>query len=148
MKNLAKRLLLKIKDEKGYIEMILTIVIFFFLVAVLITLAPPFITREKLSIITRRTVNKIEYDGKVDVETRQFVDEQIKKANLTGKNVNYEFTGNIRPDGKIQLRDEFTFSINAEEKINLTGIGVFSMTMPINKSQTGISEVFYKSSEL
>lgn len=148
MKKLLTKLLFKIKDDKGYIEMLMTVVIFFFLIAVLITIAPPFITREKLAIITRRTVDKVEYDGKVDVSTNQFVDELIKKANLTGKNVKYKFTGDIRPNGKIQLRDEFTFSIDAQEQINLTGIGAFAINMPINKKQTGISEVFYKSSEL
>ncbi|WP_455089270.1 DUF4320 family protein [Peptoanaerobacter stomatis] len=146
--NIKYKILKKIKNEDGFIEMFFIIVLFFFLISVLISVAPPFIAREKLSIISQRVVDKVAYDGKVTADTHTFINDLITKANMQDKDVTYSFNGNIRADGKIQLRDEFTFNIDAKENINLTGFGLTSITIPINKSLDGISEVFYKSSEL
>lgn len=138
----------KIKGEEGYFEALLTVVIFFFLMSVMFALSSPFIVREKISIISRRTVDKISYDGKVDSSTKSFVNGLITKANINEKNPKYNFSGAIRADGKIQLRDEFTFKITAEDNIKLNALDNFEVTIPITKEQSGISEVFYKSSEL
>lgn len=148
-KNYIKKWILKkIKNNDGFIEMFMMIIIFFFLISILLSVAPPFIAREKLNIISRRVVDKVAYDGKVDSSTHIFINELINKANLQNKNVTYAFNGNVRPDGKIQLNEEFTFTINATEQINLTGFGDFHLDMLIKKENTGVSEVFYKSSEL
>ena len=138
----------KLKNEDGYIELFFIIIVFFFLLSVVISVSPPFILREKLNIITSRVVEKVEYDGKVTAETHTFLNELITRAKINDKGVTYTFNGNIKPNGKIQLRDEFTFSINAIEKIKISGFGDFTYDMNIQKEQTGISEVFYKNSEL
>ncbi|WP_455089677.1 DUF4320 family protein [Peptoanaerobacter stomatis] len=148
MKKKIFKIINKAKNQDGYVEFFFTIFVFCFLISILIAIAPPFITREKVSIITRKTVEKVEFDGKVTPQTYTFVDNLINKANLTSKNPKYSFTGNIRPNGKIQLRDEFHFKINVTEKIKLTGFDATDINMPIQKELTGISEVFYKSSEL
>lgn len=147
-KSIKSKLIKKIKNEDGFVELFMFIIIFFFLISVLISIAPPFITREKLSIISRRTVEKVAYDGKITADTYTFIDDLITKANLQGKNPTYSFSGNIRPNGKIQLRDEFIFTINADETIHLTGFSTTDINMNIDKTLSGISEVFYKSSEL
>lgn len=147
-KKFLKHIIYKLRNEDGYIEILFMIVIFFFLISVLISVAPPFITRNKLTTISKRVIEKVEFDGKITADTNVFVNDLIQRANLQNKNTIYSFSGNIRPNGKIQLRDEFTFSITSEEKINLTGIGVFNIVMNIKKEDTGVSEVFYKSSEL
>ena len=108
LKNYLKnKILKKIKNEDGFIEIFMFIIIFFFLISILISVAPPFITRQKLSIISRRTVEKVSYDGKVTPQTYTFINDLIDSANLKDKNVTYSFSGNIRPNGKIQLRDTF-----------------------------------------
>lgn len=149
LKNYLKnKILKKIKNEDGFIEIFMFIIIFFFLISILISVAPPFITRQKLSIISRRTVEKVSYDGKVTPQTYTFINDLIDSANLKDKNVTYSFSGNIRPGGKIQLRDEFQFTIKADESIHLTGFSLTDINMSIDKKLKGVSEVFYKSSEL
>lgn len=138
----------KLKNEDGYIELFFIIIVFFFLLSVVISVSPPFILREKLNIISTRVVERVEYDGKVTPDTHSFVNDLINRAKINDKVVTYAFNGNIKPNGKIQLRDEFTFSINAIEKIKISGFGDFTYDMNIQKEQTGLSEVFYKNSEL
>ena len=64
-KNYIKKWILKkIKNNDGFIEMFMMIIVFFFLISILLSVAPPFIAREKLNIISRRVVDKVAYDGK------------------------------------------------------------------------------------
>ncbi len=135
-----------IKGNSGEVDKLVILLVLFMVLAVFLAFVEPFIVRNKVVLASKEVVEEMEFIGRID---HSFVDNVIKKYNLQGLNPQYKFTGAISPSGKVQLRDEFTFWIEVNVKLDLMNISpTMSFTIPISKTQTGRSQVYYRPGEI
>ena len=135
-----------VKGVSGEVDKLIVLLVLFMMLAVFMAFVEPFIVRNKVVLLTKEVVEEMEFMGKID---KSFVEDSIKKYDLQGLNPQYKFTGAIAPSGKVQLRDEFTFWIRVDVKLDLVKISPsMSFTIPISKTQTGRSQVYYKPGEI
>lgn len=118
-------------------------------IALITTSVEPFIVRQKISQLSNRIVEEIEYDGKIDTATENEVKSLLASYNLNKYSPTYSFSGSIMPSGKIQLRNEFQFTISVNVPLKIANIGKsIHINIPIRKTLTGRSQVYYRPSEL
>lgn len=150
LSNLKNRLKRFIKDERGFVGMITIIFISFVVIYNISVWSPAFFAQQDVNALAEEVVEDIEYKGKVDSSTHSMVNELISKMKLSGNNINYKFSGSIRGDGKIQLRDEFKLEVTGEKEVTLSNFSFkpIKVKVPLRKTLTGKSQVYYKPSEL
>ena len=134
-----------LKAKSGDFEHIWLVFVAFFSLALILTFVPNFINRQKVVYLTKAIVEEVEYNGVVDSNTYNKINELIIKYNFKTMNPTYSFSGNIKSDGKIQLRDEFTFTFSIDDKIRAINLdNVYSIPITISHQMSGKSQVYYK----
>lgn len=134
------------KKEDGEVDKLVVLMFLFLMLSIFISFAEPFFIRNKVSLLTKEVVEEVEYTGKVD---DSLVTSLIGKYGLDKYNPTFQFSGQIMPGGKIQLRDEFSFNIKIDYVLHLANLGEkIKIPLPISKTQTGRSQVYYRPSEL
>lgn len=138
-----------LSKHKGEIDQLLILFVVFLGIALITTSVEPFIVRQKISQLSNRIVEEIEYDGKIDTDTENEVKSLLASYNLNKYSPTYSFSGSIMPSGKIQLRNEFQFTISVNVPLKMANIGKsIHINIPIRKTLTGRSQVYYRPSEL
>lgn len=150
LKKLKEKLKGLAKDERGFVGMITIIFISFVVIYNISVWSPAFFSQQDVNILVEEVIEDVEYKGRVDSSTHMMVNSLISKMKLSGNNINYRFSGSIRGDGKIQLRDEFTLEVTGEKEITLSNFAFrpIKVKVPLKKTLTGKSQVYYKPSEL
>lgn len=134
-----------IKSKKAEFEHIWLVFFAFFSLAIVLTFVPNFINRQKVIYLVKAVVEEVEYNGVVDSNTYNHINNLILKYNLQLLNPQYSFSGNIKSDGKIQLRDEFNFKFSIDDKIRAINLdSVYEIPIKISHSMAGKSQVYYK----
>lgn len=146
-----KLLMRIIKGENGFIGKTILIGIFFIGLFGIVTFSPIFFTQQDINNLVEDTVEEVEFKGKVDSDTQIFIDRYLQETKLDKlDNLDYKFSGDIYSDGKIQLRDTFKFEASGEKKIKVINFfgNPIELNIPVKKTLTGKSQVYYKPSEL
>lgn len=134
-----------LKDKKAEFENIWLVFIAFFCIALTLTFVPNFINRQKVVYLVNAITEEVEYNGVVDHRTYDKINDLILKYKFTSMNPRYSFSGNIKPDGKIQLRDEFTFTFSIDDKVRAINLDeVYTIPITISHQSSGKSQVYYK----
>lgn len=132
------------------IDMLLILMVTFFGISFILTSLKPIVTNANLTSMAKIIIEDVEFRGIVDAETTQLIQNKLSDFNLADKDPTWSFSGSIKPSGKIQLQDEFTFTITVTEQIvfsNLTGEPI-AVDIPITKTLKGVSQNYYRASEL
>lgn len=131
------------------IDLLFILFAFICCIALAFPFSSVFITNANLTSMAKIIVEDVEFRGIVDAETNNMVRQQLADFNLNDKNPEYKFTGQIRPDGKIQLQDKFKLEIKVTERLqfaNFTGNPI-TINIPITKKINGVSQNYYRNSE-
>lgn len=147
---LNRRIKSVLKDQRGSVDILIILFTFFCCVTLAFPFSKVFITYSNLNSMAKIVVEDVEFRGLVDTETHLLIQRKLADASLSDLNPMYKFTGDIKPSGKIQLQDEFTFEVAVTEKLtfaNFTG-HPFSIEIPITKKIDGVSQNYYRASEL
>lgn len=139
----------KIMEENGEIEPLIAMFIMFVAIWNIGVWSKPFFEYQNMVRLTEKAVEEAEYTGKVDNELYSLIASNINDLNLSDNNIEYSFEGNIRADGKVQLRDEFTMQTKGTVKVKLSNFSdLFTIEIPIEKKMKGESQNYYRPSEL
>ncbi|HWR19914.1 MAG TPA: DUF4320 family protein [Clostridia bacterium] len=132
---------LKDKRAETIISTILLIVVFFTLVATFITIFPLFVTKTEVDTIAAQLTRVIELTGQAGSE---YASELADLRTATG----LDPTVSVHPAAEqYQLREQFTVTVTVNATINIftPSFGEpLSISVPITKTVTGRSEVYFK----
>lgn len=138
-----------IKGEKGEIDPLIILFFVFLGIAIITTSVELFLVRQKVVQISNEIVEEVEYNGVIDSNTTSHINSLIGTYNIGKYHPKYKFEGAIMPSGKIQLRDEFDFKMEVTVPLKIANIGQsINIIIPIKKSTSGRSQVYYRPSEL
>ena len=136
-----------ITDETGafYVDAIIAFMLLIALVFSFLTIPELLIKKQELDYFANAIVRKIERDGMASGGIRQTVNELQAE---TGIAADVSWSGPFRgADAKLQIREKFTVTASYTVKIKLMdpsfGAPVF-LEIPIKKTLTGVSEVYWK----
>lgn len=147
---LKRKVKMALKDQRGSVDILIILFTFFCCVALAFPFSKVFITYSNLNSMAKIVVEDVEFRGIVDTETNLLIQRKLADASLSDLRPSYKFTGDIKPSGKIQLQDEFTFEITVMDRLsfaNFTG-HPFAIDVPITKKIDGVSQNYYRASEL
>ncbi|HWR18963.1 MAG TPA: DUF4320 family protein [Clostridia bacterium] len=132
---------LRDKRAETIIATILLIVMVMTLIATFITIFPLFVIKTKVDEITAQLTRVIELTGETGSE---YASELVELRTATG----LDPTVSVQPaTAQYQLREQFTVTVTANATVNIftPAFGEpLSITVPITKSITGRSEVYFK----
>jgi len=135
----------KLKNNKGegYIDLLISMGIIFFITYMCILLFPVFIAKQNINYMAKTIVKTIEITG----ENGNYLNDEIKHLKDETKcNPDIEITGNFN-DGKLQLREKFSVVLTDSIDIIIAKTifgNELKITIPLNKSLSGMSEVYFK----
>lgn len=145
---MSRYLLRILKDRAGASESIEFSVIIAILLAVfyILTMAfTPFIMKANVDALTDNLARQIEISGAIDSDIKEYAAALAEKYNLQPEIV-YDATF-IPGTDHIQIRDEFSVTVEAEAEIMLFDGSFFdtvSLKIPISSEKPGISEKLWK----
>lgn len=140
----------QLSSEDGYITFVAAILVGIIIMYNIVVFTPLFFVHNDMNKLAETVVEDVEYNGRVDSNTYALVEKTIDDLGLRDNVINYEFSGDIRPSGKIQLRDSFKFSVKGKSNVKLVNFFIknISMDFDVNKTAIGRSEVYYKPGEI
>lgn len=150
LKILKERTKSVLGNRRGSVDILVILFVFFGCVALAFPFSKVFITNANLTSVAKIIVEDVEFRGIVDPETNLLIQRKLADAGLSDLSPSYQFTGDIKPSGKIQLQDEFVFEITVTDRLtfaNFTG-SPFAIDIPITKRISGVSQNYYRASEL
>ena len=128
-----------------YIDSLIIFAVFIALVFSLLTVPEVLIKKQELDYITRSVVRRIERDGMAGDSMRQTLRELAAE---TGLDADVSFSGPFRgADAKLQIREKFSVTARYTVKVRLfepTFSGPVNLDVPIYKTLSGVSEVYWK----
>lgn len=133
---LKLKLIVKSRRGDGYIDTAVLVLCVMLVLAVVISVLPVFVTKNKLDTYAAELCREAEIAGRVGSETT------LRAQVLT------ENTG-LAPDiswsstGKIQLNEEFTVTVTMQTNLGLFG-GFGSFPVTLKAQASGKSEVYHK----
>ena len=133
--NRIKRLLAEKKGE-GYADIIVLVLAAVMVIALSVKILPVFIAKQQLDLFATELVRTAEISGRVGTETRNRAEELTEKTGLT-PNISWSRSG------KIQLNEEVTVTLMAEENLGLFG-NFGSFPVKLQSKASGKSEVYWK----
>lgn len=138
-----------LKEQRGDIDILLILFFVFLGISLITTSIEPFLVRQNIVQLCNEVVEEVEYNGIIDSNTTNHIDSLISSYQLNKYSPSYRFDGTIYPSGKIQLREEFHFHFEVTVPLKFANIGPsISIRLPIKKSTSGRSQVYYRPSEL
>ena len=146
MNLLLPRLLciLRSRRGEGYVDLLITLAIVMSLILCFVAIAPIITTKLQVDQIASQLTRVIELTGEIGNE----YDEELSRIKTsTGIDPTISINATTLDGHKIQLRERFTLSVTVIKQIKLTdptfGDGL-TVDVPINKTLTGMSEVYWK----
>ena len=136
-----------ITEEQGsfYIDTLIALTVFIALVFSFLTIPEVLFRKQELDYFAKTVTRRIERDGMAGNTLWQTVRELIAE---TGMTADITWTGAFRgADSKIQIRDRFTVTARYTVKVRLfepTFAAPVYIDIPIQKTLTGVSEVYWK----
>ncbi len=128
------------------IEIIFEFVIIMALLLSFIAIWRPFIQKQNIDYIARTLVRAVETNGRIDSSITDLQNELEDDLGLEIDSITWHATY-IPGTNKIQIKDEFSLTIEDMATIKLfepTFSDPVEINIPIKKTFTGISQVFWK----
>ena len=135
------------QSESGafYIDMLIGMAVFLAMILSFLTIPEVLIKKQELDYIAKNVVRKIERDGKAGGSLWQTVSELRHE---TGLNADINYNGAFRgADMKLQIRERFTVTARYTVRLKLfepSFAGPVYLDIPIQKTLSGVSEVYWK----
>ena len=140
-----KRRFIRDQTAEGYIDVAITILILFTLMASIMALFPIFTAQQSLNQTAKYTARTIELCGKADEETLQTVTED--ESFLEPDNVEIDTEWYDSAEKTIQLKTPFTVTLTKTVSIVLVRPALgepWTIDVQITATARGISEVYFK----
>lgn len=136
------------KQKKGAVMIwqIFEIILFCALIYTFISLWPVFIQKQNVDYIAKTLVRAVETNGRIDSSITDLQHELEDNFNLELDNVNWHTTY-IPGTNKIQIKSKFTLTVQDSATVrimNPTFGEPLDIDIPLSKTFTGISQVFWK----
>ena len=139
------RLLAIADNGTFYIDALIVFMLFIATVFSFLTIPEVLFKKQELDYIAKTVTRKIERDGMAGGALRQTIAEL---ANETGIAADIAWTGAFHgTDSKIQIRDRFTVTAKFIVRVRIfepSFVAPVYLDIPIHKSLTGVSEVYWK----
>lgn len=127
----------------GYFDIIVIMMVVFSLIFCFVSLIPTFIVKQNLDYMTESLARVIEITGGCGGE---YQDELARLKEQTGLKPEVILNGEFK-NNKLQLRDKFELTLTGYVSIEIikpTFAPPIEIKIPVSKTVTGISEVYWK----
>jgi hypothetical protein len=135
------------KSEAGsfFIDTAIALAILIAVILSFLTIPELFVRKQEIDYIARMVVRRIEQSGQIGDELHGFIAD-IKAE--TGIDPDIAWDGNFRGYGdKLQIREKFTVTVEYAVRVKIVEpafAGPIYIDMPIRKTLSGVSEVYWK----
>lgn len=129
---------------EGYFEVIFILMIVMCLIYCFVSIIPSFIVKQNLDYMTESLVRVVEITGSCGQE---YKDELKRLKAETGLDPVVMLDGNFK-NNKIQIREKFSLTLSDDVSIKIIDVlfaPPIEIKVPITKTSTGMSEVYWKS---
>ena len=140
-----KRKFIRDQTGEGYIDVAITVLIIFVLMASLMALFPIFTAQQSLNQTARYMARTVELYGKADNETLQSVAEDENL--IVPDSIDIATTWQNAAEKTIQLKSQFTITITKTVPVVILRPALgepLTINLQISAAAHGISEVFWK----
>lgn len=140
------RLSLLVRDRRGgsYIELAVYLLVILSLVWGFVKLMPLYPTKQNIDFMANELVRTVELTGEVGSE---YYSELSRLKAATNLEPAISISASYIADNKIQLRDRITITVSIVERIEIFSPAFadpVTIDVPISKTVTGLSEVYWK----
>ena len=133
------------EDGAAYIELLISMLIIFTLLAAFVSIPPIFICKQNMDYVGRKLVREVETSGEIGAQTESLCKHLSAVSGTEVKITGWEadFIDGTR---KVQLRDEFALMLECSYKAEIISLfgQTISVSIPLSGRFKGISEVYHK----
>lgn len=140
-----------LKSEKGYIGVIMFFVGIVTSLYLIMAFQEPIFKKFAANYLVQTVVRQVEEDGEINDETLALIEDIGRESGFDIYNPNFNFTGEISSNSRIQLRDTFYFEYEFMLPIKVVNplvLDPYTIDFKIRKKLKGYSQVYFRPSEL